>query len=207
MLAVPGGRPAEPARRSVIRPRPKWAAGPRRGRRPGPPLLPVPSAPARPDGVAAYPRRPGAWISRGTATVVTRPLTLAEIAHLPAVTYLVPPGGRWGWAGPRPTTSPAPGSSPARSSGPGKPGWSPLPGCSSSSACPSPAPAAQQARTVGHHEPRPGSRQSSASADLRDEGAGVRPAGAPRPGTTGYDSIRRKAPGRPPRRLAQPPHA
>ena len=139
--------------------------------------------------------------------LVTRPLTLAEIAHLPAVTYLVPPGGRWGWAGPRPTTSPAPGSSPARSSGPGKPGWSPLPGCSSSSACPSPAPAAQQARTVGHHEPRPGSRQSSASADLRDEGAGVRPAGAPRPGTTGYDSIRRKAPGRPPRRLAQPPHA
>ena len=39
--------------------------------------------------------------------MVTRPLTLAEIAHLPAVTYLVPPGGRWGWAGPRPTTSPA----------------------------------------------------------------------------------------------------
>jgi len=35
MLPVPGGRPAGPARRFVIRPRPKWAAGPRRRPPPG----------------------------------------------------------------------------------------------------------------------------------------------------------------------------
>ena len=62
------------------------------GRRPGPPLLPVPPVPARPGGVAGCAGRPVARIWQGTAAVVTRPLTLAEIADLPAVTDLVTAG-------------------------------------------------------------------------------------------------------------------
>ncbi len=62
------------------------------GRRPGPPLLPVPPAHAWPGGVAGCVGRPAARIWQATAAVVTRPLTLAEIADLPAVTDLVTAG-------------------------------------------------------------------------------------------------------------------
>ena len=47
---------------------------------------------AWPGGVAGCAGRPAARIWQGTAAVVTRPLTLAEIADLPAVTDLVTAG-------------------------------------------------------------------------------------------------------------------
>lgn len=102
--------------------------------------------------------------------MVIRPLTLAEISALPAVTDLITAGRALGWAAPRPTNSPAPATSLARSSGPGKPGWSPPPASSPSSACPSPAaqaaitvnPAARsQHRNIWHPPTTPSPRQQA----------------------------------------------
>ena len=73
MLPVPGGRPAGPARWFVIRPRPKWAAGPRHSPPPGTlavPLIhagaapPAPPCRARDAGLTPRPEQSGGGAGR-----------------------------------------------------------------------------------------------------------------------------------------------
>ena len=71
--------------------------------------------------------------------MVTRSLTLAEVAALPAVTDLVTAGRALGLGRTRAYELARAGQFPALSSGPGRPGWSRPLGCWPSSACPSPA--------------------------------------------------------------------
>ena len=96
MLPVPGGRPAGPARWFVIRPRPKWAAGPRLSPPPGTLAVPLIHASAAPPAPVPCPGRrldtpPGAERWWGRPHVQAPPADAHRSRYRPRH-----PGGRTG---------------------------------------------------------------------------------------------------------------
>jgi hypothetical protein len=95
--------------------------------------------------------------------VVTRPLTLAEIADLPAVTDLVTAGRALGLGRTKTYELARAGQFPCPVIRAGKTWMVPPRACSPSSACPSPAPAARTAVTVNPAPRLPAPRRQHGS--------------------------------------------